>query len=203
MPEPLPLPQPIGFCSPPLPVNPTQAPTHYRIDVLVREIPPPSCSTAGAWQPIIPAQPVQPVLSKAVIVPSSPIHKHEQESTVVRLVSTGSLTKLSVQHHPEGGKGMESQCKHLDLKTEKAGELHLASGKKWVHVGGEMWLASAQEVQIARDGSRVILSGHVKLLTNRTAGCCQALKSDRIEVYFKDGHLDGIKEAVKMSQPEY
>jgi hypothetical protein len=86
-------------------------------------------------------------------------------------------------------------CIRKEFTTKALGTLHLAAGKKYVHISGRMWKATADRVEMV--GGKLVLCGHVKVLSDKV-GICAALKADHVTVGLKkDGRVECISVEVK------
>jgi hypothetical protein len=86
--------------------------------------------------------------------------------------------------------GVCAKSVRMTLDKGECGPLTVAAGKKYVHVHGKKWTASADEVEILGDG-RVLLKGHVKLLSD-TVGVCASVRADQLCVKVKNGSFEKI-----------
>src|SRR5262249_44318037 len=88
--------------------------------------------------------------------------------------------------------GTSTRSVRMTIDKGQCGELTVAAGKKYVHVHGKKWKAFADKVEIQADG-RVLLSGHVKLLSEKL-GVCASVKAVKLCVQVKDGAFEKIVE---------
>jgi hypothetical protein len=107
--------------------------------------------------------------------------------TQVRLLHGCGKSRLHMK-----ADGCSTTCVRMVLERGEAGALKVAAGKKFVHVAGKQWKAHADQVEVCADG-RVILSGHVKLISDRI-GVCASVKAEKLCVQVRHGCLDRIVE---------
>jgi hypothetical protein len=132
-------------------------------------------------QPMPPSPDVMPVAVPCV--PPAPVEP--PGTSRFRIVKENGKSRLEMK----GADGNRATCVRLALKTRSASSLRLCAGKKQVHVYGRSWKAAADKVETSPDGALVLLSGHVKLASNK-AGSDAKVKAERVCVQLRDGHVE-------------
>jgi hypothetical protein len=192
-PPPPPPPAPIG-CSPSCrPMEPTfwrtpvqQAPVSYVPCPAPAFIPAPPMLQPSClpYQPLmvtnIPATMNPPVLS-----PMEAKVYHLHRTSHIAVVHESGKSKLQIKKD-----GVCSTSVRMKLQTDETGCLHLAAGKHYVHLTGKAWKASAEHIEMYDDG-RVILTGHVKVISDK-AGVCASLKAGHVCLHVKHGKVAKI-----------
>jgi hypothetical protein len=188
--------------------------------VTVRAVPPttppypvpvaaPPCPLASSWCPapaVCMPPPAPMVLSKAplavpepmplptAIIPPAPFQVCTATTPCppcrgaqVRLLHGCGKSRLQIMSDDGSTTGVR-----MVVERGQAGMLSMAAGKKFVHVMGKKWKAHADQVEVCPDG-RVILTGHVKLVTDKI-GVCATVKAEKLCVQVRHGCLDRIGE---------
>jgi hypothetical protein len=166
-------------CVPPMP-PPAQPPQTVTMPAPMPVAPPSVCLPEPLPLPA-PAPSVQVIERCVATVPACCSTAH------VELVRCCHKTTLAVQCE-----GVSAKSVRMTLDKGACGSLTVAAGKKHVHVHGKKWKAFADKVSIQADG-RVLLSGHVKLLSEKL-GVCASVKADELCVQVKDGAFEKIAE---------
>jgi hypothetical protein len=179
----MPCPPDARWCPPPMPYAmpmPQPAPAQVAMPAPM-PVPAPSIYLPEPLPLPAPA-PAAPVVERCVAtVPAKACCAH------VELVRCCHKSTLAVQCEGVSAKGVR-----MTIDKGECGSLTVAAGKKSVHVHGKKWKAFADKVEIQADG-RVLLSGHVKLLSEKL-GVCASVKADKMCVQVKDGAFEKIVE---------
>lgn len=174
---PMPAPPSAAYVFPPLPpMPPMHAPPRIAY--------PPSVATLPEPLPL-PAQPVPPPAPYIERCTATVSANAACTSTLVGLVRCCNKSTLAMKSD-----GLSTTSVRMTIDKGEVGPLTVSAGKKYVHVSGKKWKAQAEQVEICADG-RVILSGHVKLLSDKI-GVCASVKAEKLCVQVKQGKFQAI-----------
>src|SRR5262249_8138333 len=103
-------------------------------------------------------------------------------SPVIVRIEKGGKSRLQMN--------MDGLCATFVQHEVKVGSksVRVTAGKKQVIVHGKAWKATADQVQIVPGKETAILSGHVKLLSDKV-GVCSSARAERMCVSLEDGHV--------------
>jgi hypothetical protein len=180
---PVPPPAPVAWPVPPMAFNPP---------IMPAPVPAMPTPVAPAYAP--PMTIVAPMAPPAVLppahMPMQVIHARHivtaAKPTCVELCKACGKNRLHVQAKD----GTTSKGVRMTVECPSIGALHLAAGKKYVHISGKEWKASADHVQWHDDG-RIVLTGNVKLSCDHI-GCCATVKAEKLCVQVRGGKFEKI-----------
>lgn len=177
---PMPAPMPPAMVAPPAQMMGHPMPPMARMPM---PVPPP-----GAMQPMMPIlpppvamQPMMPLMPPAYAVP--PVAPVVKPSTHVTVVKGSGKSRLCLKSSSD----VSSKVVRLETDAYGTGPITLAAGKRYVHLKGNMWKASADSVELKGNGV-VVLTGHVKLCSDKV-GPCAAVRAEQVCVDVHGGKI--------------
>jgi hypothetical protein len=178
----------------PRPSLPMPVPPAPPLPPFVHAVTPWGLPTGPVQAAFPPAELVPPPTLVPCVTPVIPPTANEPDdgpntilTSKIHIIREGGRARLEL----EDSEGACATCVRMGFKVGTNRKIHVAAGTKQVHVSGAQWKAYADEVQILDGGKRVVLSGHVKM-TSEKPGCRAKMEGEDVEIILKDGSLEQI-----------